>query len=514
MDPLDTAGGLPGTSRHWTFAESDNLPVTTPHVPPAAFQDQPSDLSDPFAPSLAVAKGLPAANLAALAISPPGMGTALDSVANPQSLNTRRPGAPTLPSFELPPPPFPAVQKYNGHLNPIQPPPPLNVSVGNLLTPPATNQSAEGASTLQAATVATSVPQSSEAPAYSSYWPQSQSPYAAGSGVPPPLWSAGGSTPFGSRAAFSPSIGRNPIVSPATTEAASQSYDVNQLPPFHQPLSGQSPSAPAAPVQHPQSMTQMILNSQAAPSHPPVTSPSAVGSADPYGPKPQSTPMYGSHQVTSPQQTVYPPPYTGSSTHQVGLGMQPPARMATGPYQPGPPSHIGFPRQPWPSYSLPAMNGPVMTNLHSPNSQMSLLGNMQPGLLPGFTSGHVAGLHHMYGGHGPHQAHGQPLVTDRPFKCDQCPQSFNRNHDLKRHKRIHLSVKPFPCGHCDKSFSRKDALKRHILVKGCGKDGSSDMSSNTHGANVSRNGNTSPGSATKTEGHGDQGGPPSSAHAN
>ena len=48
---------------------------------------------------------------------------------------------------------------------------------------------------------------------------------------------------------------------------------------------------------------------------------------------------------------------------------------------------------------------------------------------------------------------------DRPFKCDQCPQSFNRNHDLKRHKRIHLAVKPFPCPSCDKSFSRKDALK-------------------------------------------------------
>jgi uncharacterized Zn-finger protein len=40
-----------------------------------------------------------------------------------------------------------------------------------------------------------------------------------------------------------------------------------------------------------------------------------------------------------------------------------------------------------------------------------------------------------------------------------CPQSFNRNHDLKRHKRIHLAVKPFPCTNCEKSFSRKDALK-------------------------------------------------------
>lgn len=63
---------------------------------------------------------------------------------------------------------------------------------------------------------------------------------------------------------------------------------------------------------------------------------------------------------------------------------------------------------------------------------------------------------------------GASNTGERPFKCDQCPQSFQRSHDLKRHKRIHLAIKPFPCPSCDKSFSRKDALKRHILVKGCG----------------------------------------------
>lgn len=128
-----------------------------------------------------------------------------------------------------------------------------------------------------------------------------------------------------------------------------------------------------------------------------------------------------------------------------------------------------YPRQPWPSYSLPAMNGPVLTNIHNPNGHMALLGSIPStagGIPPEFNSGHFAGKQQMYRGplssspHHPGSGSGLGGPTqDRPFKCDQCPQSFNRNHDLKRHKRIHLSVKPFPCTHCDKSFSRKDALK-------------------------------------------------------
>ncbi|KAK0721802.1 hypothetical protein B0T26DRAFT_769531 [Lasiosphaeria miniovina] len=61
-----------------------------------------------------------------------------------------------------------------------------------------------------------------------------------------------------------------------------------------------------------------------------------------------------------------------------------------------------------------------------------------------------------------------PPQQERPLKCDQRPQSFNRNHDLKRHKRVHITVKPLSCHNCDNSFSQKDALKRHRLVKGCG----------------------------------------------
>ena len=94
---------------------------------------------------------------------------------------------------------------------------------------------------------------------------------------------------------------------------------------------------------------------------------------------------------------------------------------------------------------------------------------------------------------------------DRPFQCDLCPQNFvrpgpvrlwmtqlslrretlrsndqprpiadppsclvqNRNHDLKRHRKIHMELKPFSCLKCNKHFSRKDALRRHWLVKGC-----------------------------------------------
>ncbi|KAG2189351.1 hypothetical protein INT44_004493 [Umbelopsis vinacea] len=73
-------------------------------------------------------------------------------------------------------------------------------------------------------------------------------------------------------------------------------------------------------------------------------------------------------------------------------------------------------------------------------------------------------------------------ATERPFKCDNCPLSFNRNHDLKRHARIHLSVKPFPCNFCDKRFSRKDALKRHMLVKRCGQAQAKSIPSGTSAA--------------------------------
>ncbi|KAI8908575.1 hypothetical protein EDD86DRAFT_208014 [Gorgonomyces haynaldii] len=53
------------------------------------------------------------------------------------------------------------------------------------------------------------------------------------------------------------------------------------------------------------------------------------------------------------------------------------------------------------------------------------------------------------------------------FRCDMCTSTFSRNHDLKRHIRIHLGIRPYKCETCTKSFSRMDALHRHVHIRGC-----------------------------------------------
>ncbi|KAJ6262116.1 hypothetical protein Dda_2921 [Drechslerella dactyloides] len=180
---------------------------------------------------------------------------------------------------------------------------------------------------------------------------------------------------------------------------------------------------------------------------------------------------------------------------------------------PPPTPSSGYYSQHNPSYSYnghPISVGPASPPVHRPppNGSLSHLHPLHAsGSLthPGYQSAHprylssgiAASVYAQHGAsiiHGltPHLA-GSPLQhahihpsqhasvphQERPFRCDQCPQSFNRNHDLKRHKRIHLAVKPFPCPNCDKSFSRKDALKRHVLVKGCGNASASSKPAST-----------------------------------
>lgn len=60
-----------------------------------------------------------------------------------------------------------------------------------------------------------------------------------------------------------------------------------------------------------------------------------------------------------------------------------------------------------------------------------------------------------------------PGKKKKVFYCHLCPTTFSRNHDLKRHIRIHLGIRPHKCQTCPKSFTRADALHRHVNVRGC-----------------------------------------------
>ncbi|KAF9567923.1 hypothetical protein CPC08DRAFT_655303 [Agrocybe pediades] len=58
------------------------------------------------------------------------------------------------------------------------------------------------------------------------------------------------------------------------------------------------------------------------------------------------------------------------------------------------------------------------------------------------------------------RAHQRSHSTHRPYRCSVCPASFARNHDLKRHIKLH-DKKAWKCEGCHKIFSRRDAIKRH-----------------------------------------------------
>lgn len=58
------------------------------------------------------------------------------------------------------------------------------------------------------------------------------------------------------------------------------------------------------------------------------------------------------------------------------------------------------------------------------------------------------------------RSHQRVHAVHRPFRCNACPASFARNHDLKRHIKLH-DKKAWRCGGCLKVFSRRDAIKRH-----------------------------------------------------
>ena len=403
------------------------------------------------------------------------MGTALDALNAPQSLTARRQAASNLPAFELPPPPLsqfspPVAPKYSSY--PVSNPPQhatSAVSVGNLLTPPSNSNSdsttpAGGINNHHGQHHSGILPYTP-----SSYWPTGTgtTPYNTGF---TPTWH-GSNAFFPTRGMFSPSLGslgRNNNHSPAVSEGQSlpppPPYDINVLPPFQSSISMSAPPNSAVALQQhqqQQAMSNVMVSTQN--SMAPTSQSPPINSAEAMSQKSTSTPaLYRSSQPSStPQQATY--PYGGPSPIQQNShpASAPPTSRISPSMGQSPmnntASQAHFVRPPYPSYTLPAMQGAIMTNVHSPGSRMSMVGNMQHGMMPQFNSGYAANAQNMYSNQ--QQQHHQSVPNDRPFKCDQCPQSFNRNHDLKRHKRIHLAVKPFPCIHCDKSFSRKDALK-------------------------------------------------------
>ncbi|KAK4237839.1 hypothetical protein C8A03DRAFT_44343 [Achaetomium macrosporum] len=208
----------------------------------------------------------------------------------------------------------------------------------------------------------------------------------------------------------------------------------------------------------------------------------------------QSFPSYAS-PVTQPPPTAA-LPATASGPLPRGpasiSGMAPPMQYSSGR------AHHMPSMTSYASYS--SVSGPVLSNMHHPGAPVAMVGSMQG--LPGYSHHHGLSPHHSHHLY-VHHPGGPPPQSERPFKCNECTQAFNRNHDLKRHQRIHLAIKPFGCGDCDKRFSRKDALKRHRLVKGCGGISPTDGPGGTTSANEE-----SP-NDRRTAGSGDPDGSPS-----
>jgi len=394
----------------------------------------------------------------------------------PSSFTARRSAASNLPNFELPPPPLTTLHnKYQpfAAINTGQPQSAAGglASFGNLLTPPNTlpseSMSPVSPGILNDSSSAHGMPSFSPT-GYWAHQPQAPQQYSYQSSSAP-QW-------IPPRGLFSPSsfnsFARGDNKSPSTTDGLPPpNYELSHLPSFSSSIHLSTASnLPTMPVAQQQAMHTAYVNGQHALMGS-ATQPSPSHSQEAFHMRHSSTPTYYNHSQppsASSLQTSF--PYNSDSSPAQGSPQnthsQPRPRISphnsNGEMTSMQSQTSQSPHQyqrPYGQFPLPAMNGPIMSNLHSPSGQMTLVNGMQGNMMPSYNSGHAASMQQMYGmqQYQPQQQH--PPPTDRPFKCDQCVQSFNRNHDLKRHQRIHLAVKPYPCGHCDKSFSRKDALK-------------------------------------------------------
>ena len=475
LPPLDSYQSQASHS-YWPGAtESTGVSHTSTAQALNTLPTPPSDSDAYKQPGQAIKSEFP--NLATATLQQPGM-PSLEHTGAPTTLTQRRPAAINLPQFELP---APLTQQFQQKYSLPQLNAPQNASVGggNLLTPPST---VPGESVSPLSSVLNGISQISGVSSQYSYaWP------SLNTGLTPLMGSASGTTPQPwqtslnpVRGLFSPSLAgslpRGDPNSPANGESLPPPpYDLNALPPLPATMSMGGPnSLPALPA-HQQAALQGFMGQNQTQTQTPIsattTQTSPISGTEAFSQRPQSTPsaFFSPSQPSSAQQATFPTFNNQSSPiDQSPMSAPPHGNSAKIPPLNG--NNAGYPPQAQPngydraSYTpyLPTiggplqMGGPIMTNLHNPNSQMGLMGMPPHGLPTGplYHSGTAAQLQQQMFG-----TPQQPPHNERPFKCDQCPQSFNRNHDLKRHKRIHLAVKPFPCGYCEKSFSRKDALK-------------------------------------------------------
>ncbi|KAI9660720.1 MAG: hypothetical protein M1831_003411 [Alyxoria varia] len=433
-----------------------------------------------------------------------------DTPGSSSSFTARKAAASQL-HFELPPRPlstldtkYPSFAPVNGtqsqqQQQQQQQPSGSVASVGNLLTPPNTLPgSGDGVSPVSPHGGAGGTSGTSSNAVYQSYnpsdyWqPNSQGPSSYG-------MQQSNSTQhwMPSRGVYSPSSldgmvrTQGSVSHPQPEGHAGPSNDLYHLPPFPSSTSSTAPPVlPAVSTYFPTPTESSTMSSQSSAPHS-ASQASSINVSDGFYSRPthsssyfsptqNSTPNSASYSYASTPSTIQTSPLSAGS-QRTQMSPQSAFSDGSGFHRPSYSQSSNTYQRPPGQYPLPSMNGPIMSNMHSPNNNMALVGNLPSSMVP-LTSGQAAHFQQMYGMTQP-PSHSTPSGSnDRPFKCDQCMQSFNRNHDLKRHKRIHLAVKPFPCGHCDKSFSRKDALKRHILVKGCGKaqiPGRSSSSANT-----------------------------------
>ncbi|KAI0458052.1 hypothetical protein F5B21DRAFT_38082 [Xylaria acuta] len=375
-----------------------------------------------------------------------------------QSILSRRPAAGGLPQFHLPPP--------NSSLDPQIP------RVSDSISPPSSSLNSSNSHSPH-----TGITQ------YSSQngWSMQNSPSYTYGSVTPGAQSGAMSSNYG-RHLYSPSAPGAPggaghpgysarnSQSPATTDGLAPPYDsVNHPFPMSMTGSNANHSSFSSQPSHPQHLQHAILSSQTSQSPTPaVTAPSENYSRAPPTASYYTAPSSTSHQSHFP---AFPPPQspttTGGPTRAIpALSSQHHAPMGALP--PYGNRHYNY------STAVSGLGSMVLSNMGNPGGQMHLMGATNP-LSPYHHTGHALPHHSMYSGAPNSQ-------QDRPYRCDVCQQSFNRNHDLKRHKRIHLAVKPYPCEYCDKAFSRKDALKRHRLVKGCGNNGKTSPKSGNGGS--------------------------------